>query len=68
MRLYPVLRTVIVNTNTGRAFRGVLWRKRWRYLVLRNTELLKDNREAVPVDGEVIIERGNIDFIQVVGD
>ena len=62
---YPTLRRVIVNTKTERAFRGVLWRKRWGYLVLRNAELLKGSGETAPVDGEVVIERGNVDFVQV---
>lgn len=62
---YPEKRMVIVNTRTERAFRGVLWRKRWGYLVLRNAEILKPRGETVPVDGEVVIENDNVDFIQV---
>ena len=64
---YPEKRRVIVNTRTERAFRGVLWRKRWGHLVLRNAELLKARGESVPMDGEVVIERDNVDFIQVIG-
>ena len=64
---YPVYQTCIVNTRTDRAFRGVLWQKRARYLVLRNVELLKVGGETAPVDGEVVIERDNVDFIQVLG-
>jgi len=64
---YPTLRRVIVNTKTDRAFRGVLWRKRRGYLVLRNAEMLKPRGETVTVDGEVVIDRGNVDFVQVIG-
>ena len=64
-RRYPTLRRVIVNLKTERAFRGVLWRKRWGYLVLRNAELLKPRGERVAIDGEVVIERANVDFVQV---
>lgn len=64
---YPVCRQVIVNTRTDRAFRGVLWRRRWGYLVLRNVEMLRERGEAMPMDGEVVIEASNVDFIQVVG-
>ena len=64
---YPTLRRVIVNTQTDRAFRGVLWRKRAGYLVLRDVEMLKARGETVRVDGEIVIERGNVDFLQVVG-
>ena len=64
---YPTLRRVIVNTKTDRAFRGVLWRKRRGYLVLRNAEMLRTKGETVPMDGEVVIPAENVDFIQVVG-
>jgi small nuclear ribonucleoprotein (snRNP)-like protein len=64
--LYPVKRRVIVNTKTDLTFRGMLWRRRWGYLVLRNAEMLKGRGETVPVTGEVVIERSNVDFIQVV--
>ena len=63
--LYPEKRQVLVNTKTDRAFRGVLWRKAWGYLVLRNAEMLAEGK-TVPMDGEVVIERANVDFIQVV--
>ena len=62
---YPTMRRVVVNTKTDRAFRGILWRKRWRYLVLRNAELVKAGGETVPMDGEVVIEAANVDFMQV---
>jgi len=64
---YPVCRQVIVNTKSDRTFRGVLWRRRWGYLVLRNAEMLKTRGEAVVMDGEVVIAASNVDFIQVVG-
>jgi hypothetical protein len=64
---YPTLRRVIVNTKTDRAFRGMLWRKRRGYLVLRNAEMLRGKGETVPVDGEVVVPAENVDFIQVVG-
>ena len=72
---YPVLRQVIVNTKTDRAFRGVLWRRRrsglWPgtggYLVLRQAELLRAKGEVTPMDGELVIPEENVDFLQVVG-
>lgn len=63
---YPELRQVVVNTRTDRAFRGVLWRRRRGYVVLRNAELLRGKGEVTPMDGEVVIESANIDFIQVI--
>jgi len=64
---YPCVKQVIVNTKTEKAFRGVLWRQTGEYLVLRSAELLKPRGEVTAVDGEVVIYRGNVDFIQVVG-
>jgi small nuclear ribonucleoprotein (snRNP)-like protein len=63
---YPELKQIIVNTKTDRAFRGLLWEKRRRLLVLRSVEIVKPGGDVVPVDGEVVIERSNVDFIQVV--
>lgn len=63
---YPECREVIVNTRSERAFRGVLWRKRPGYLVLRNVLLLRPNDVPAHIDGEVVIPAGNVDFIQVV--
>ena len=64
---YPELRRVVVNTKTDRAFRGVLWRKRGGYLVLRNAEMIKAGGAAVQMDGELVIDAANVDFIQVLG-
>lgn len=63
---YPTLRQVVVNTKTDRSFRGVLWRKRFGYLVLRDAQVLKGRGDMTPVDGEVVIPAENVDFIQVV--
>jgi small nuclear ribonucleoprotein (snRNP)-like protein len=65
LKPYPVLRRVIVNTKTDKSFRGVLWRKNRDFLVLKNAELLGENGSRIPVDGEVAIERANVDFYQV---
>ena len=63
---YPCLRQVLVTTKTDRTFRGVLWRKRRGYLVLRNAEMLRERDARVKMDGELVIERANVDFLQVV--
>lgn len=66
-RPYPCLRRVIVNTKTDKAFRGALWERSGPYLVLREAELLLGRGDVRALDGEVLIERANVDFIQVVG-
>jgi small nuclear ribonucleoprotein (snRNP)-like protein len=62
---YPEKRTVIVNTKTGEAFRGVLWSRRRCLVVLRNAELLRGRGEATKLEGEVVIEVANVSFYQV---
>lgn len=68
-RPYPVLRTAIVNLASGTAFRGVIWRRRGPWLVLREAELLSDrgNPARGKVDGEVLVKLADVDFVQVVG-
>ncbi len=56
-------RQVIVNLKAGDAFRGVLWTRRVGLVVLKQAVLL--GAEERPVDGEVLIFRSDVDFIQV---
>ena len=67
-RRYPVLKTVLVNTRTGNTFRGVLWRKRRRFLVLKQAQMLRRDKEPMAIDGEVIVYAENVDFLQVVSE
>lgn len=69
MRSYKSIaltKTVLVNLTTGRAFRGVLFEVRGGLLVLRNAELIEEDR-VVAVEGSVVIERARVEFIQVLG-
>lgn len=59
-----VRRRVLVNLDTGRAFAGVLWCKTGDWLVLRNAEMMERGQAAVPVDGEVVLERQRVEFLQ----
>jgi len=63
---YPVLRTVLINTKTGTTFRGILYRETRRYLVLKQAQMLRQGKEPMMIDGEVIIFADNVDFVQVV--
>lgn len=60
-------RLVIVNvvSDPDAAFRGVLWQSRGAWLVLKQAAILKPNAEPTPLDGEVVIHRSNVSFIQV---
>lgn len=58
-------RRVIVNLKTSKAIAGVLYAKRGPLLELRDASLLEAGRPPVPVDGTVVVERSNVDFLQV---
>lgn len=63
-RRTAVRKRVVVNL-PGKAFSGVLWAKRGPLLVLRDVSLLEPGRDTQGVDGEVVIERAQVEFIQV---
>jgi hypothetical protein len=58
---------VIVNTKTGKTFKGILWAVRGPLVILRQAEIF-ESAHALPVDGELLIERSNLDFLQVLTD
>lgn len=60
-------RRVLVQLHSGRAFTGVQWRRRGRLLVLRNVEMLEPNNQPVTLDGEVVLDRGEVEYVQVAG-
>lgn len=47
------------------AIQGVLWQSRGAWLVLRKASLTPAHGEALPVDGEVVVHRDNVSFIQI---
>lgn len=57
-------KTVLVNLKTGTTFRGVLYHCYADIIVLKSAQLLQSNT-ATDVAGDTIIERDNIDFMQV---
>lgn len=44
---------------------GVLWTRRGRWIVLKDVRLLRASGEATPADGEVLIDRDQVNFLQV---
>ena len=67
-RRLALRRRVIVNLKTEKAVRGVLTSKSGPLLEIKDAEVLEGNRPPIPVDGAVLIERSNVDFVQVVGE
>lgn len=61
-----LLRRVIVNAVDDSALEGVLWKSRGAWLVLRDVMLMEPgNPQRTAVDGEVVIHRSRVSFIQV---
>lgn len=60
------LKRIIVTLKMGKSFVGALWQHDRDALVLRNATAIGqgDNGGDVAVDGEVILLRSEIDFIQ----
>jgi hypothetical protein len=66
-----LLRPVVVNLKNLKddesAIQGVLWGMRGPWLIIRQPTLVRRERpDAITVDGEVLIHRDNVSFIQVV--
>lgn len=59
------LRSVIVNLKSGETLSGVAWQTRGRWLTLRRAALLTAGQPPAAIDGEVVIDRSNISFLQV---
>lgn len=57
---------VLVNLRSGRAMTGVMWSRKGRVLVLKSAELI-EGVEPVPMDGDVVIDRDQIEYVQVAG-
>lgn len=62
-----VLRVVIVNMkhDSSEAVKGAVWEVRGPWVCLRDVSILRPGAEPQPVDGEVILHRENISFLQV---
>lgn len=65
-RRTAVRKRVVVNL-ADKAFSGVLWAKRGPLLVLRDATLMQHGAADTPLDGEVVVERARVEFIQVAG-
>ena len=62
-----LLRVVIVNpvAPADTAFRGILWRSRGAWLTLKEAAVLQENKPVTAVDGDLVIHRSNVAFLQV---
>lgn len=58
---------VLVNLRSGRAVTGVMWSSRGRHLVLKSAELIEPGMESTQMDGDVVVDRDQVEFVQVAG-
>lgn len=56
--------TVLVTLKTGHTYRGALYEQDPHSLVLRGASALDADGSSVGVDGELLILRGDVDYIQ----
>lgn len=59
-----LLRRVVVNLTDGSALSGVLYRQDGPLLVLKNAEHLERGQQPLPIDGDTVVERDRVLFIQ----
>jgi hypothetical protein len=59
-----VRRRVMVNLVDGKAVEGLLWARRGRVLVLKDATLHERGVDPTTVDGEVLVDRHRVDFVQ----
>ncbi|MEV4902363.1 hypothetical protein AB0K08_13600 [Citricoccus sp. NPDC055426] len=57
-------RRVIVNLKAGTAVDGVLVARQGPLLMIREAVLHGDSDQPVPLDGEVVIERSEVEYLQ----
>ncbi len=63
-RRFLVHRRVVVNLRSGRAVEGVITAQDGPLLCVKDARLHEPGAEPSRVDGEVVVERSQVDFIQ----
>lgn len=58
---------VLVVLSSGRAVTGVLWARKGRCLVLKSAEMHEPGQEAISMDGDVVLDRDQVEYVQVAG-
>ena len=63
----PVMlnRQVLVNLNSGNALAGVITFESRTAIVLRGVTVHTTDSDPAPADGEVLVDRAHVDFIQM---
>lgn len=66
-RRLVVRRRVLVNLRSGKAMSGAMWARRGRTLVLKDAELIEPGQAPVVMDGTIVVDRDEVEFVQVAG-
>ncbi|VXC30923.1 conserved hypothetical protein [Microbacterium sp. 8M] len=59
-----LLRRVVVNLDDGSSIEGVLYRDPGNLLVLKNAIYHEPGAEPAPLDGDTVIDRARVLFVQ----
>ena len=65
MKLRLLRRKVIVTLKNNRSVMGVLWARAFGVWTLQKASVESETGKMVPVDGEFIVLRENIQYVQV---
>jgi hypothetical protein len=61
-----LLRRVLVNVPVEEStFDGVLWASNGAWLTLRDVKVLRHGADPAPMDGDMVIHRDKVSFLQV---
>lgn len=67
-RRHPGLnRKVLVSLYSGSAVSGVLTSTPGPFLILQGCVVHESGSESVRADGEIVVDRANVDYVQIVG-
>ena len=62
---FLVRKRVLVNLHSGSAVAGVLVKRRGGLLFLSNCEVIPSQGSPASADGQIVIERSQVEFIQI---
>lgn len=61
---YVLHRRVVVNLLSGTAISGVITKSSGPLLILRDAQVMQPDSQPSDVDGEIVVDKSNVDFIQ----
>ncbi|QHB37233.1 RNA binding protein [Gordonia phage Gudmit] len=62
---YAVHQRVVINLKSGTTVIGVVTAKKRTFCIVRDAEIVEPGSHPVPADGEVLVEKAHIDYIQI---